>query len=185
MTRHSPEGRIEVICGSMFSGKTETLISRIIRATYARLPVVVFKPVTDTRSEDTVESHSKRTRPALNIPHDNPSLILDLVGEAKVVGIEEAQFFTPAIVDVVEKLVWQGKRVIIAGLEIDSMGKPFGSMPHLLAISDQVDKLTAACTICGEDANRSQRLVPSTELVMIGAADKYAARCRKHFIPVS
>lgn len=185
MTRHSPEGRIEVICGSMFSSKTETLISRIHKATFAKLPVVIFKPVRDTRTEDTVESHSQRTWPAINIPHDAPGLIFGLVGEAKVVGIEEAQFFTFEILGVVEGLVRLGIRVIIAGLDLDSMGRPFGSMPQLLALADQVDKLTAACTICGEDANRSQRLVPSTELVVIGAADKYAARCRKHFIPVS
>lgn len=180
--RGRPRGRIEVITGPMFASKTETMISRIHRATYAKKQVIVFKPDIDTRSdENTVVSHSDVMWPAITIPAHHPEHMLSVVGNAHVVGIEEAQFFHSSLVNVVEQLVNLGIVVIAAGLDRDKSGKPFGSMPLLLAIADKVDKLTAVCTTCGEDATCSQWLAQTTGQIQIGAADKYAARCRDHF----
>jgi len=180
------KGRVEVITGCMFSGKTSELIRRVERSVIAKRPVIVFKPDIDNRCEnDKVETHSCKDWPAVSIPNSRPEMMLDLVGDAHVVGIEEAQFFAPGIVKVAETLALRGIRVIINGLDMDAGGQPFGPMPFLLAIAERVDKLTAVCTVCGEDAIRSQRLTSSTDLVETGGADKYAARCIQHFIPAS
>ena len=176
-------GRIEAICGPMFSGKSSELLSRIHRATFAKKSVLVFKPVEDTLSEG-LETHSSKEWPAINIPSKHPDQILDLVSEVDIVGIDEVQFFDPSVVEVVETLAAWGKRVIVAGLDKDSKGKPFGAMPQLLAVADRIDKLTAVCTECGEDATCSQYLLGvQTAQLDVGAEDKYAARCRNHFTP--
>lgn len=176
------ESRLEVICGPMFSGKTEELIRRARRAEIAKQSVIVFKPDIDTRSGDCLASHSRMEHPAIIIEASSPGNILVQVLGAEVVCIEEVQFFTPNITQVIEILLDQGKRVIVAGLDMDAWGKPFGVMPHLMAVAEKVKKLSAICTECGDEATRSQKLAgTSNATVDVGAADKYEARCRKHF----
>lgn len=176
-------GWIEVIAGCMFSGKTEELIRRLRRAKIAKLNVKVFKPKIDNRySESQIVSHNEQSLPSIIV--ENPFEILDLSEDAQVVGIDEAQFFSNDLVDVANKLADQGKRVIIAGLDMDYRGVPFEPMPQLLAIAEYITKTLAICVNCGNPADRTQRKIASSERVLVGAADSYEARCRKcHYIP--
>ena len=177
----STTGSIEVICGSMFSGKTEELLRRLKRAQIAKQRVQVFKPGIDTRySADHVQSHdSART---LSRPVTRASEVLQYaLDTTRVVGIDEAQFFDDDLVDVAQKLANRGIRVIIAGLDMDFRGQPFGPMPKLLSVAEFVTKLHAVCMTCGETASRSQRLqsaTSSTSQVLVGAKEYYEARCR-------
>ena len=171
-------GWIEVICGSMFSGKTEELIRRLRRATYARQKVQVFKPKTDNRYDSTaVVSHdsARMDGEAIDQAHD----ILRLVDEdTRVVGIDEVQFFGVEIVDVANRLADRGMRVVCAGLDQDYQGRPFEPVPQLLAVAEIITKQLAICMQCGNPANRSQRMTASESRVVIGATDAYEARCR-------
>jgi thymidine kinase len=171
-------GWIEAICGSMFSGKTEELIRRIHRAQYARQKVQVFKPEIDSRyDKDHVVSHSQMKFPSVQV--NSPRDILDLVeDDTLIVAIDEAQFFSADIVDVCNQLADAGKRVIVAGLDQDYRGKPFGPMPELLCVAEYITKNMAICVKCGNPANRTQRLVPTHEQILVGADNIYEARCR-------
>lgn len=173
---------LEVITGPMFSGKTEELIRRLRRAQIAKQHIAVFKPHIDTRFVG-LGSHSKQEFPATEIHKDTPQMLLGMVGDAHVVGIEEAQFFAPAIVETIQILVEHNKRVIVAGLDLDAWGRPFGSMPVLMALAERVNKYTAICTVCGQDATRSRKIVTTGGVEDVGADDKYDARCRAHFTP--
>ena len=172
-------GKVEVIAGSMFSGKTEELIRRLTRAKIARQKVVVFKPKIDTRySEQHIVSHAVSKLPCLAI--DRAEEIPLNIGDATVIGIDEAQFFDAPIVTIVTHLAEQGKRVILAGCEMYSSGEPFGPMGALMCIAEEVDKLRAVCVVCGEEAYiyyRKER--PQNGNILIGYADIYEARCRK------
>ena len=175
-------GWIEVIAGCMFSGKTEELIRRIRRAQIARQQVAIFKPSIDNRySSDHIVSHSELKLQSMLV--STSAEVLELAADAQVVGIDEAQFFDPGIVDVAEKLANQGKRVIIAGLDQDYRGKPFDPMPQLLAVAEYITKTLAICVVCGNPADRTQRTTPSSERVLVGAKDSYEARCRRCFAP--
>ncbi len=170
-------GRLEVICGCMFSGKTEELIRRIRRAQIAKLSVIVFKPIIDSRySESQIVSHN-------NIKIESHSLkssieISNYSSDFDVVGIDEAQFFDEKILNVCKKLANDGKRVIVAGLDKDYKGLTFGSMPELMCESDYLDKLRAICVRCGQSASYTKRISKETDQVVIGELDKYEARCR-------
>ncbi|MDQ7039908.1 MAG: thymidine kinase [Rhodothermus sp.] len=175
-------GWIEVICGSMFSGKTEELIRRLRRAQIARQRVEVFKPRIDQRySQTDVVSHDENA--LRSTPVDSPEQILLLAGPADVVGIDEAQFFDMTLVDVCQQLANDGKRVIVAGLDQDYMGRPFEPIPQLMAVAEYVTKLHAICAVCGAPANHSQRLTAEEGRVVLGAADRYEPRCRRCFQP--
>ena len=174
------KGQIEVICGSMFSGKTEELIRRLNRARLAKLRVEIFKPSVDKRYHDSdVVSHNENS--IRSTPVNFAGDILLLSGNCEVVGIDEAQFFDEEIVRVVQILANQGKRVILAGLDMDFEGKPFEPMPRLMAIAEYVTKVHAICMKCGDLAAFSFRLADSKEKVMLGEKDSYEARCRKCF----
>ena len=174
------KGQIEVICGSMFSGKTEELIRRLTRARLAKQQVEIFKPSVDTRYHDThVVSHNETS--IRSTPVSFAGDILLLSGTCDVVGIDEAQFFDEEIVRVVQLLANQGKRVILAGLDMDFEGKPFDPMPKLMAVAEYVTKVHAICMQCGDLAAFSYRLSAVTEKVMLGEKDSYEARCRKCF----
>lgn len=179
----SETGWIEVIAGCMFSGKTEELIRRLRRAKIAKQNVKIFKPKIDIRySSSEIVSHSEQSLPSILI--ESASEILEHAGDAQVIGIDEAQFFSNDLVDVCNKLADQGKRVIIAGLDQDYKGIPFEPMPQLLAIAEYITKTLAICVVCGNPADRTQRKIASAERVLVGAADSYEARCRKcHYIP--
>jgi len=173
-------GSIEVICGCMFSGKTEELIRRLRRATIAKQNVEIFKPAIDTRyDDDDVVSHNKTS--IRSTPVQFASDILLLAGDSDVIGIDEAQFFDDQIVDVCRKLANSGKRVIVAGLDMDAYGKPFGPMPYLLAIAEFVTKLHAICALSGSLASFSYKLTESEKTVELGETDIYEARNRKYF----
>lgn len=182
--RDPSNGRVEVICGSMFSGKTEELIRRVRRAQIARQKVQVFKPSIDTRyATERVSSHNGMHWDA--IPVDRAERILELVEEdTTVVAIDEAQFFNWEIAHVCETLADQGVRVIVAGLDMDFRGEPFGPMPLLMAQAEKVDKLQAICVRCGQPASRTQRLIngrPASvddPVILVGASEVYEARCR-------
>lgn len=175
-------GWIEVITGCMFSGKTEELIRRIRRAQYARQRVVVFKPGIDARySEDSVGSHSGMRLRSFSI--GSAAEIMGLVGDAMVVGIDEGQFLGAELPVVCEKLANEGKRVIVAGLDTDYLGRPFEPMPHLLAIAEYITKNLAICVVCGNPCDRSQRVVNRDTRFLVGEADAYEARCRAHWDP--
>lgn len=175
-------GWIEVVTGCMFSGKTEELIRRVRRAMYARQTVVVFKPGIDDRySQDSVGSHSGQLMRSIQI--QRASDIPKHVGDAQVVGIDEAQFLGNELVDIVETLANEGRRVIVAGLDQDYRGQPFEPIPHLLAVAEYITKNLAICTICGNPADRSQRLTEGGARVQVGATDAYEARCRLHWSP--
>ncbi|MEO8230787.1 MAG: thymidine kinase [Ignavibacteriota bacterium] len=176
-------GWIEVITGCMFSGKTEELIRRLRRAKIAKQKVVIFKPIIDTRySNNSIVSHSEQSLPSVLIKDVNE--ILDLVEDAQVIGIDEAQFFSNDIVNVCNKLADNGKRVIVAGLDMDYRGIPFEPIPQLLSVAEYITKTLAICVECGNPADRTQRKTASLERVIVGAADLYEARCRKcHYIP--
>jgi thymidine kinase len=181
--RQNGVGWVEVIAGSMFSGKSEELIRRLNRARIARQTVQVFKPKIDARySVEEIASHSGQTH--MSIPVTSTAEMLALIkDETEVVGIDEGQFFDDAIVDAVNDLAASGRRVIIAGLDQDYTGKPFHPMPQLLSIAEFITKTHAICVKCGSTANYSQRTMDSDALVEVGAADKYEARCRRCFVP--
>jgi thymidine kinase len=179
---HRP-GSIEVICGSMFSGKSEELIRRLRLARIAHQRVEVFKPALDTRyAELELVSHSD-FRIAARCVHNAHEILAQVHDLTAVIGIDEVQFFDETIVDVCNRLANQGKRVIVAGLDQDYLGRPFEPMPRLMAVGEYVTKLLAVCSVCGDPANRSQRLSGSKEVVELGATDRYEARCRRHFEP--
>jgi len=180
----SATGSIEVITGPMFSGKSEELIRRVRRAEIARLKIRVFKHAADDRySTDHVVSHSEwRIRSGVVVAADE---IRSAIGQGvQVVGIDEAQFFGPELLPLVQDLARNGVRVIVVGLDMDYLGRPFGPMPLLLAVAEHVTKLDAVCMQCGSPAHFSQRLVPSSESVLIGGPHMYEARCRRCFSPV-
>lgn len=171
------QGRIEVICGSMFSGKTEELIRRMKRAKFAKQRVEIFKPGIDTRySEEDVVSHEGNSIPST--PVDSSASILLMAGDTQVLGVDEAQFFDPGIVDVCNELANRGVRVIVAGLDMDFTGKPFGPMPALCAIADSVSKQHAICVRCGALAYLSHRIVAGEKQVMLGEKQEYEPLCR-------
>jgi thymidine kinase len=176
-------GWIEVITGSMFSGKSEELIRRVRRAQIARQRVQIFKPLVDDRfSTSEIVSHSDMKMPSTAVA--NAREILERVdATTDVVGIDEGQFFDASLVQVANALADRGIRVIVAGLDQDYRGRPFEPMPQLLAIAEYVDKTLAICMQCGAPANRSQRLVPATDRVVVGGAHEYEARCRHCFQP--
>ena len=177
---HLRTGWIEVIAGSMFSGKTEELIRRLTRAQIARLNVQIYKPALDTRyHNENIVSHSAITIPST--PVQRASQIISLAGDCDVVGIDEAQFFDSDIVKVCDTLANAGKRVIVAGLDMDFSGKPFGCIPQLMSSAEYVTKVHAICVVCGDLAQYSYRLVPSKERVLLGETDSYEARCRRCF----
>ena len=174
-------GRIEVICGSMFSGKTEELIRRLRRAKFARQRVEIFKPAVDVRySAVNVVSHDENSIPST--PVESAQNILLLASNVQVVGIDEAQFFDDGLVDVCNQLANSGVRVIVAGLDMDYTGKPFGPMPKLMAIADDVTKVHAVCVRCGALAQFSHRLAKTDKLVLLGETDSYEPLCRKCFL---
>ena len=174
-------GSIEVICGAMFSGKTEELLRRLRRAKIAGLRVEIFKPTIDVRyDESAVVSHDRNT--IASTPIDNSSNLLLLASDVDVIGIDEAQFFDERRPDVVEQLADQGIRVIIAGLDMDFKRQPFGPMAHLCAIADSVDKIHAICVGCGSWANYSYRLVSGDQQVMLGEAKEYQPLCRTCYL---
>lgn len=175
-------GWIEVICGCMFSGKTEELIRRLRRAQIARQRVVIFKPRIDNRySADRIVSHNTQSLDSIVI--DKPCEILELAQNAQVIGIDEGQFFSRELVDVSEQLANKGKRVIIAGLDQDFRGQPFEPIPQLLSVAEYITKTLAICMVCGNPADRTQRITDQHELVVVGAQNVYEARCRKCFVP--
>ena len=170
-------GSIEVICGSMFSGKTEELIRRMKRAQFAKQKVAIYKPCIDVRySEDQVVSHDAHSIPS--VPIDTPTKMLEISSDVEVVGIDEAQFFDNSIIEVVQTLANRGVRVIIAGLDTDFLGKPFGPMPALMAVAEDIQKVHAICVKCGSPANHSHRLSKNNELVVLGETDIYEPLCR-------
>lgn len=184
-------GRVEVICGPMFSGKTEELIRRLRRAQIARQNVLVFKPAIDDRY-DAVEivSHSDLRLPSQPIDRAEQidAYVQDRPG-LNVVGIDEAQFFDQSLIEIVERLADSGVRVVVAGLDQDYLGQPFGPIPKLLAVAEQITKQLAVCMVCGEPAGRSQRVHPEAhalsdggDQVLVGAQDSYEARCRRCFV---
>ncbi len=179
---HRNVGWIEVISGCMFSGKTEELIRRLRRAIIARQKVAIFKPRIDNRySADHLVSHSELKIASRVVEH--PQEILELALESQVVGIDEAQFFDADLVRVCQKLANMGKRVIVAGLDMDFRGEPFEPLPQLMATAEYVTKTSAICVICGNPAHFTQRKTHDSERVIVGAADIYEARCRNCFEP--
>ena len=175
-------GWIEVICGSMFSGKTEELIRRVRRAQIARQKIELFKPEIDTRySKDEIVSHDDQKLPSRVIKDANEMIPLSL--EAQVVAIDEAQFYKKSLVKVCKTLANMGKRVIVAGLDTDYRGEPFSPIPELLAIAEYITKTHAICVICGNPANFTQRTTKSKDQVLIGTSDIYEARCRNCYDP--
>ena len=174
-------GAIEVIAGSMFSGKTEELIRRLRRARIAGLKVEIFKPSMDNRySETRIVSHDEKS--VISTPVDNASAILLLAGDADVIGIDEAQFFESSIVDVCNELADNGIRLIVAGLDMDFMGKPFGPMPALIAIAEFVTKVHAICVRCGNLAHYSFRKSDEEQVVVLGEKNKYEPLCRACYL---
>ncbi len=184
-SRQNGVGWVEVIVGSMFSGKSEELIRRLRRAQIARQKVQVFKPKIDDRySIEQIASHSGMThisKPVMTAAE----LMIQIESDTQVIGIDEGQFFDMELVQAVNELANAGKRVIIAGLDQDYTGRPFEPMPQLLSIAEFITKTHAICVKCGNTANYSQRTSDSTERVEVGAADKYEARCRQCFVPHS
>lgn len=202
MVVHSPNiwnmGWVEVICGSMFSGKTEELIQRLKRAQIAKQKIQIFKPEFDTRfSHDHVTSHSELKLDAQNIK-DPEDILAVLDDNTRVVGVDEAQFLAPSIVEITQRLANRGLRVIVAGLDLDYRGQPFGPMPLLMAVAEFVTKMSAICVVCGNTASRTQRKRISSDKkskgeipydkdpkseILIGAEEIYEARCRRCFEP--
>src|SRR2546421_1802875 len=180
---HTTPGWIEVIAGSMFSGKSEELIRRLRRAKIARQKVQVFKPKIDVRySHDHIVSHSEMRHESSTV-ETATELLSKVEKETEVVGIDEGQFFDNDLVDVANRLAERGVRVIIAGLDQDYTGKPFEPMPQLLAVAEYITKTHAICVRCGQPANYSQRTFESEERVAVGAGGMYEARCRRCFVP--
>jgi thymidine kinase len=180
---HPKTGWIEAISGSMFSGKSEELIRRLRRAEIAKQRVQIFKPAIDNRfEEDHIVSHSQMRLRSIPV-RDADELLSKVDDRADVIGIDEAQFFDDQLVDVCTRLANRGKRVIVAGLDLDYRGMPFDPMPQILAIAEYVDKQLAICMVCGGPANYTQRLTKSQERIEIGAQGMYEARCRYCFEP--
>ena len=176
-------GWIEVITGSMFSGKSEELIRRLRRAQIARQRVQIFKPHLDNRYGDAhITSHSEMRLPSIAV-RTAAEILRGAADDTEVVGIDEGQFFDVELPAVCSTLADHGKRVIVAGLDQDYLGRPFEPMPQLLAVAEYITKTLAICMVCGEPANHTQRLVKSHELVLVGATDSYEARCRRCFDP--
>ncbi|HYM94887.1 MAG TPA: thymidine kinase [Chitinophagaceae bacterium] len=175
--RGDRRGWIEVICGSMFSGKTEELIRRLKRVKIANLKVEIFKPAIDVRYDE-IKIVSHDTNYIQSTPIDNSQKILLMAQDVDVIGIDEAQFFDSQLPEVCDKLAYSGTRVIVAGLDMDYLGKPFGPMPLVLAKADYVTKLHAICVKCGNIANYSYRKIPNEDKVLLGATDIYEPRCR-------
>jgi len=176
-------GGIEVICGPMFSGKTEELLRRLRRARFANQAMAIFKPVIDNRySELNIVSHDANFYPSLLI--SKSSDMIKNRGDARVVAFDEAQFFDESVIEVAEKLALDGVRVIASGLDMDFRGKPFGPMPALMAIADNVLKLNAICAVCGEEATHTFRKTGHTDTIMVGAKEYYEPRCRRCFFDV-
>lgn len=176
---HGEVGWIELICGPMFSGKSEELIRRLKRAAIARQPLQIFKPRIDDRYHETrIVSHSDHSIDAVAVGSSD-ELARAVRSDTRVVGIDEVQFFDPGIVDVVERLADGGLRVICAGLDQDYAGKPFDPMPTLLCLAEYVTKTLAICSRCGQPAGRSQRMSGGGDRVQVGAADAYEPRCRR------
>ncbi len=172
-------GWIEVISGCMFSGKTEELIRRIRRAQIAKLTIKIYKPNIDDRySKNEIVSHNDQSLPSTIVEFAED--ILKTSNSAQVVGIDEAQFFENNLVDVCNELASLGKRVIVAGLDMDYRGVPFEPIPQLLSIAEYITKTLAICVVCGDPANMTQRKISSAERVVVGALESYEARCRKH-----
>jgi thymidine kinase len=181
--RSARAGWIEVITGSMFSGKSEELIRRLRRAQIARQRVQIFKPAIDNRfSEDEIVSHSEMKLGSSNV-RTSKELFDAVKDDTEVVGIDEGQFFDAELPAVCNRLASSGKRVIVAGLDQDYLGKPFEPMPQLLAVAEYITKTLAICMVCGGPANHTQRLVVSKERVLVGATGTYEARCRHCFDP--
>jgi thymidine kinase len=173
-------GWIEVICGSMFSGKTEELIRRIRRAEIAKMNTIIFKPNIDNRySSNHIVSHNQSKMESILI--DDINEILENSKEMDVIGVDEAQFFNNELIPICKKLAKDNKRVVVAGLDTDFKGDPFGPMPALMCEADFLDKLRAICVKCGNPASFSQRLIKNSEQVVIGETDIYEARCRNCF----
>ncbi|OZU88457.1 thymidine kinase [Virgibacillus indicus] len=179
-------GWVEVICGSMFSGKSEELIRRVRRATYANLRVQVFKPAIDDRYDDaSVVSHNGTSTVAIPVDSSD-DIFKQIVENVDIVGIDEVQFFDENIVEAAEKLADKGIRVVAAGLDTDFRGEPFGPMPKLMALSEAVTKLNAICPVCGSPASRTQRLINGSPasyddpVILVGASESYEPRCRHH-----
>lgn len=180
-------GRIEVICGPMFAGKTEELIRRVKRMEYAKKKYLVFKPTIDNRySTCEVVSHNKKRTNAINIDINNPNMVSKYITEdISALVFDEVQFFNESLLKIVKDYASKGLRIICAGLDKDFLGNPFGIMPNLLALADEVTKLTAICMVCGEEATETQRIIDGhpayddDDVVLIGATESYEARCRK------
>jgi thymidine kinase len=184
VVRQPTQGWIEVIVGSMFSGKSEELIRRLRRAQIARQRVQIFKPVVDTRfADDQIVSHSEMRIESCAV-RTSRDLLDHVKADTEVVGIDEGQFFDQELPMICNTLAEQGKRVIVAGLDQDYLGKPFEPMPQLLAIAEYITKTHAICMVCGNPANHTQRLVPSGDRVLVGATGIYEARCRRCFDPL-
>jgi len=182
--RQGTVGWIEVICGSMFSGKTEELIRRLRRAQIARQRVQIFKPRIDERySDDHLVSHSEMRLKSEAVSSAD-EILQKVDWRAEVIGVDEAQFFDSKLVQVCNQLADLGKRVVVAGLDKDYLGKPFEPMPQLMAIAEYIEKTLAICMKCGNPANYTQRLVDSSDRVLVGASGTYEARCRRCFEPV-
>src|SRR6478672_6998810 len=182
-TRQNGTGWVEVIAGSMFSGKSEELIRRLNRARIARQKVQVFKPRIDQRySHEEIASHSGQKHGSTPVS-TTEEMMGQVLADTQVIGIDEGQFFDMGIVQAVNDLAASGKRVIVAGLDQDYTGRPFEPMPQLLSVAEFITKTHAICVKCGATANYSQRTVESEALVEVGASDKYEARCRKCFVP--
>jgi thymidine kinase len=184
VVRQPVQGWIEVIVGSMFSGKSEELIRRLRRARIARQKVQIFKPAMDTRySDDHIVSHGEMRIESSNV--DGSRQLLEAVeSDTEVIGIDEGQFFDQELPAVCSRLADRGMRVIVAGLDQDYLGKPFEPMPQLLAIAEYITKTHAICMVCGNPANHTQRLVASEDRVLLGAQGMYEARCRRCFDPL-
>ncbi|MCF7899351.1 thymidine kinase [Candidatus Babeliales bacterium] len=184
------KGHLEIICGSMFSGKTEELLRRLKRAEYAKQNILTIKHQIDDRRKSTyITSHNGQERSACNVNNEQENInkILELAQDVHVIGIDEIQFFPTSIIEIICKLIEKGKRVIAAGLDLDFRGVPFGIIPTVLAIADEVTKLKAICVICGKDAHHTQRLVNGNPakyddpIILVGASECYQARCRNCF----
>jgi len=186
MYKMKQSGWIEVVCGSMFSGKSEELIRRIRRAGYANLNVQVFKPAMDHRyNKEAVVSHNGTFAEAHPV-HASEEVLLLMKEDTDIIAIDEVQFFDHALIPVAEQLAEKGKVVIAAGLDTDFRGEPFGPMPELMAVSESVTKLHAICSVCGAEASRTQRLIDgkpasyNDPIILVGASEAYEARCRHH-----
>ncbi len=176
-------GWIEVICGPMFSGKSEELIRRLRRAIIARKRVQVFKPILDNRySADEIVSHAD-SRIGATVVENARATLVNMDWRTQVVGFDESNFFGPDLVDVAQQLADSGKQVIVAGLDTDYLGRPFPPMPDLLAVAESITKMLAICMRCGNPAKHTQRLVESADLIVVGAGGMYEARCRRCFEP--